>query len=124
MAMTWNDYKNQVLNDAKEAIKEQYDSVKDWNEMYELLQLDDAVTGNGSGSYTFSRAKAEENVAGIIWDSDVIYEFDTLGYRGIPTEKGAEEVDVIARYIALDHVGDDLEDYYNALKNGEDVEED
>ena len=61
-------YLENVTNDAKQAILE---NMNDWDfsdreELEEiandLLWVDDSVTGNGSGSYTFSTWQAEENL--------------------------------------------------------------
>ena len=60
-------YLEAIIEDVKEAIKE-YDSTEfaDREEFEERLNDDlwnaDSVTGNGSGSYTFSRSEAEEYV--------------------------------------------------------------
>ena len=122
--MNWTDYKDQVKADALESIEENFEHYEDWDEMYEALFIDDSVTGNGSGSYTFCTAKAAENVAGIIFDDEAIEVFNDAGYNGIPTEKGAEACDVIARCLALDYVLADLEDQHNELRNAESVEND
>ena len=61
------DYREAMRNDIKDAI-EGYDlsSYEDLDEAYETiyedLWIDDSVTGNGSGSYTFNRAQAREYV--------------------------------------------------------------
>lgn len=61
-------YLEEVTNDAKIAILE---NMKDWSftdreELeeiaYDELWVNDGVTGNGSGSYTFNTWKAEENL--------------------------------------------------------------
>ena len=61
-------YLENVTSDAKQAILE---NMNDWDfsdreELEEiandLLWVDDSVTGNGSGSYTFSTWQAEENL--------------------------------------------------------------
>lgn len=87
--------------------------------MYDLLFTDDSVTGNGSGSYTFSSAKAAELVSGIIFDHEAIWVFREYGYEGIPTEKGPESCDVIARCIALGYVSGELEEYFNEFCGNE-----
>ena len=61
-------YLENVTNDAKQAIIRNlnYWNFTDREELEEIaynsLWADDSVTGNGSGSYTFSRWKAEENL--------------------------------------------------------------
>lgn len=63
-------YLENVTNDAKQAILE---NMEDWDfadrdELEEKanddLWVDDSVTGNGSGSYTFNREAAKEYVTG------------------------------------------------------------
>ena len=61
-------YLENVTNDAKQAILENmnYWDFTDREELEEIandsLWADDSVTGNGSGSYTFSTWQAEENI--------------------------------------------------------------
>lgn len=114
--MDWNDYMKDVLNDGKEHIEENARYCDTWEEMEESLFLSDSVTGNGSGSYTFCTETAKGNVAGIIFDDDAIEAFREYGYEGIPTERGPEAVDVIARCIALGYVGGELESYYDEIR--------
>lgn len=111
--MNWKDYEREVLEDAKEYIEENAKYYDTWDEMYDELFLSDYVTGNGSGSYTFCTETAKENVVGIIFDDDAISAFRDFGYEGIPTEKGPESVDVIARCIALGYVSGELEMYFD-----------
>lgn len=122
--MDWNEYQEEVKADAMESIRENMGYVNDWEEMYEVLFVDDAVTGNGSGSYYCNSAKAAEAVSGIIFDEEVVDEFKEWGYDGIPTEMGAESCDVIARCLALEIVADELEEYYDSLTDNEDEDED
>lgn len=115
--MRWNDYLDEVEQDAKEALKEayDYDPNQSWESAYDDLFCDDSVTGNGSGSYTFSTVQAEENVAGIIFDEEFVGYCRDMGWDGVPTEKGAEAVDVIARCAALQHIAGSLENYWDEL---------
>lgn len=123
--MLWSEYQEEVKSDAMDAIKENLEYVNSWDEMYDLLFVDDSVTGNASGSYYFNRWKAEEAVSGIIFDSDAVDEFKAAGYDGIPTEEGAETCDVIARCLCLGLVSGELEEYYDSLtEQDEDEEED
>ena len=114
--MNWNDYQEQVKADALEAIEENARYYDDWDEMNDALFIDDSVTGNGSGSYTFNTAKAAENVAGIIFEEDAIEAFKEYGYEGIPTKEGAEACDVIARCIALGYVSGELEEAFEEAR--------
>lgn len=81
--------------------------------LYDMLWNDDSVTGNGSGSYTFSAWEAEENLCHN-WDLLKIAIID----NGINlTKVGPEYCDVLIRCCllasALASVLDDME------KNGE-----
>ena len=106
------DYESAVRSDLAEYIRENYESrieeFYDLDELREAIDEDaftaDSVTGNGSGSYTFSNYEAEENLAHN-WDilqealADFGSEFDI--------EKGAEYYDVTIRCWMLGQVLDD-----------------
>lgn len=117
--MNWNEYMEQVKEDAIEVIEESAGGYGDWDSLYDELFICDSVTGNGSGSYTFNSAIAAENVCGIIFDQEAICAFRELGYDGIPTEEGAKTCDVIARCIALGLVSGELEKYYEEFCKNE-----
>lgn len=57
--MDYNYYEN-VLEDVKEALKETDE--RDFQTLYDDFFIDDSITGNASGSYTFSTWQAEENL--------------------------------------------------------------
>lgn len=119
------DYRENVKNDCIDAIREWLEHHKDDVEgmsrddlrekLYDALFIDDSVTGNASGSYTFSRYEAEQNVAGN-WDllGEAMHEFccecDAI-------EKGAEWADVTIRcYLlgecldeAMEEINDEIE---------------
>lgn len=95
--MTFEDYKRQVEEDARETIAEGADWYESWDDMYDALFTDDAVTGNGSGSYTFSAARA-------------------AGYDMELFAEGPEAVDVVARCLALGLVSGALEAAYEAAR--------
>ena len=68
MKMTY-DYRKAMVQDIKDVIEDyDYSECSDLDDAYEKLNddlwIDDSVTGNGSGSYTFSTEKAREYVAG------------------------------------------------------------
>lgn len=105
------DYLNAVINDAKAAIKDldedekkelaglDEDGKKEY--LYDLLIDNDSVTGNASGSYTFSTWKAEENLC---HNGDLIEEMvEAFGYSSINelANLGAEGVDVAIRCYVL-----------------------
>lgn len=78
---------------------------KERGDLYDELFVEDSVTGNGSGSYTFSNAEAEKNVAGSIQLlGEAMDEFcsgpDLL-------KKGAEACDVAIRCYLLGQLLDD-----------------
>ena len=64
--MTYN-YREAMRNNIREYMEEcvenfnEFDS-ESFDEIYNELWVTDSVTGNGSGSYTFSRCQAEEYV--------------------------------------------------------------
>lgn len=61
------DYKEAVTNDVREYLDENWEKGKritddDRMTLHDDMFIADSVTGNGSGSYTFDRSKAEEYV--------------------------------------------------------------
>lgn len=57
------DYLKNMTEDVKEYIKENYGGEEiDKESLYDELWVEDSVTGNGSGSYTFNREVAREFV--------------------------------------------------------------
>lgn len=85
--------------------------------MYDALFTDDAVTGNGSGSYTFSTARAAENARGLVFDDGFIAEARAAGYGMELFAEGPETVDVVARCLALGLVSGALEAAYEAARD-------
>ena len=128
------DYREEVKNDCVEAIREylNYHDVKGMSrdrlqeKLYDSFFIDDSVTGNASGSYTFSRYQAEQNLCGN-WDllGEAMKEF---GCECDAIEKGAEWADVTIRcYLlgecldeAMDEIDDEIE---KALEEEEEEEE-
>lgn len=110
--MTYN-YLEAVKEDVKEAIKERY-SNEELKEALETMSgrrqleedlnddlwIDDSVTGNASGSYTFSTYQAEENIChNLELLKEALDEF--CGDYGEVLEKGAEYCDVTIRCYLL-----------------------
>lgn len=103
------DYRKNVTADCVEAIREYIEYHKDElhgmsksrleEKMYDEFFTEDSVTGNGSGSYTFSAIEAEQNLAGN-WDlaAEAMNEFDC---KENPFDKGPEWVDVTIRCYLL-----------------------
>ena len=99
-------YLEAVTADAKQAILENlnYWSFTNREELEEIandeLWVDDSVTGNGSGSYTFSTWQAEENLCHNMDELE-----DACGEFGQPIghaiERGAEYCDVTIRCYLL-----------------------
>lgn len=99
-------YLENVTTDAKQAI---FENMNDWNfsdreELeeiaYDSLWVDDSVTGNASGSYTFSTWKAEENLCHNMDElEDACDEFGED--MGEAVKQGAEYCDVTIRCYLL-----------------------
>lgn len=100
--MVYN-YKENVKNDIIEYIKENYEKEDfdslDYDSLYEEMWTADSVTGNGSGSYTFSTWEAEENICHNLDLASEAYE--EFGYDGIKFDDGAEAIDVTIRCYLL-----------------------
>lgn len=70
MGAIYDKYYKEVYKDACDVADENFDGYLEnnddfedaWDEFYEDLYMDDSVTGNASGSYWFSRKKAEESL--------------------------------------------------------------
>lgn len=107
-------YLEQIKEDIRNYIEENYtteeitekmedrDSFEE--ELEEELWIDDSVTGNGSGSYTMNRAKAQENVLDDIETiQEALREFcveaDTIAKKFL--ESDWEYFDVTARCYVL-----------------------
>ena len=106
--MLFKDYINEVENDAAEWIDENRDYIDPHEDMVDALWTEDSVTGNGSGSYTFSTARAWDNIAGtgysdcLLFDEEFISELEGIGLSiGEMLARGPESIDVTARCLAL-----------------------
>ncbi len=108
-------YEENIKEDVKNYIKENYEKEEikdlDYDDIYDELFLEDTVTGNGSGSYTFSTWQAEENICHNMELAQEAYEY--FGYEGVDMSKGAEAVDVTIRCYLLGQV---LQDILDELK--------
>lgn len=100
------DYRTAVLNDVKEWIGDNeyyitgYETREDLEEyLNEVLWTDDSVTGNGSGSYTFSSYEAGVNLAG---NFDLLREaLEEFGGSMDVLKDGEEACDVTIRCYLL-----------------------
>lgn len=103
--MTYN-YRENVLEDVKNALEELRDyeeiTADNYDRLYECLWIDDSVTGNGSGSYTFSSYEAEQNLNGN-WGliEEAAAEFGIEPTISDSWEHGAEWWDVTIRCYLL-----------------------
>lgn len=121
--MNFIDYRNAVISDAEDVIAEcfdngTYDEETDFNDVYDNLFVDDAVTGNGSGSYFFNAAKAREAVADAIWDDKILDALSEIGVDGdriaqYLRDNDAESLDVCIRCAMLGEVYGEIEDYFS-----------
>lgn len=121
--MNYNDYYQQVKNDAIDAIDEQFDGGyldgnTEWDVVYDNLFVDDNVTGNGSGSYFFNAAKAREAVADAIWDKKILNVLSEIGCDGEQVaqylrEGEAEALDVTIRCAILGEVYGEIEKHFS-----------
>ena len=110
------DYRGEMEQDIREAIE----NYEDWkgeritehfedetdavNELYDILWIDDSVTGNGSGSYTFSTYDAEQNVLHNFDLLDQACEEFGTNIGDIYTSGGPEAWDVTIRCYLLGEV--------------------
>ena len=121
--MNYNDYYQQVKNDAIAAIDEQFDcgywdGDTEWDVVYDNIFVDDGVTGNGSGSYFFNAAKAREAVADAIWDEKILNALSEIGMSGdriaqYLRDNDAESLDVCIRCAMLSEVYGEIEEHFS-----------
>ena len=120
MGAVYDKYYKEVYKDACDAVDENFDSYLEvggelddaWDEFYEDLFMDDSVTGNASGSYWFNSKKAEESLGEFIWDEDIVWLFEEMGYTiEDVVKRGPEVADVIIRCAMLYHVEDAVKKY-------------
>lgn len=112
--MNKEQYIGNLLADGIEFIDDNYDIYDTFDDLYDEMEL--VITGNDNGSYYCNTAKAEEALAGVIWDQDVIDAVRWLGYESIPLSEGAESADVIVRIALMNEVTNRLKNYYEELK--------
>lgn len=124
-------YYEAVKEDIKEYIKNEidfsdYDSMEELEEhLNDVLWTCDSVTGNGSGSYTFSTWEAEENIChNLDLLEEALNEFGSES--GYLLDKGAEAADVTIRCYLLDstisEVLKELEEEFNSAHEEEEEE--
>lgn len=125
--MTYN-YHEAVADDVREYIKDNID-LNEWKgnadglseHLNDTLWCEDSVTGNASGSYTFSTWQAEENLA---HNWDVLEEaLDEFGGKDEAIERGAEWCDVTIRcYVLGAAISEVMEELADELEEEEEEE--
>lgn len=128
------DYTAEIKDDIRSYISNNSIEPKDYesrDQMYEALYdnlwVDDSVTGNGSGSYTFNSAKAENNLVG---NRDLLSDaMDEFGSNSTEDWKKAalmpEWADVVIRcYLLGEALGTVLNEDYKDSDFGSDDNED
>nr|DAT53862.1 MAG TPA: hypothetical protein [Caudoviricetes sp.] len=118
MGAVYDKYYKEVYKDACDVADENFDDYLEsdfddaWDEFYEDLYMDDSVTGNASGSYWFSRKKAEESLGEFVWDEDIVWLLEEMGDRiEDVVNRGPEVADVIIRCAMLGHVEGAVKEY-------------
>lgn len=102
------DYRENLKQDIKDYIKEnkEYLEGKSEEELYDLFFLEDAITGNASGSYYCNAYKAEE---ALNHNWDLVQEAcEMFGDGSVDFSKGAEYFDVTVRCYLLGEVLHDV----------------
>lgn len=120
-------YLESVTKDAKNWLIQNYDTEfiinsEDYSTYYEEMIDDDNVTGNASGSYTYNRWEAEENLCHNY--HLLVKAADYFGYNEIPKEwiENAETADVILRtYYLCEAIYNAIEEIKNEVQ-GENME--
>ena len=94
------DYLENIKEDIKNYYDEEYLKETDEETLYDEMWIDDSITGNASGSYTFSTYQAEENIS---HNMDLLREaIEAFGGNfGEALERGAEYCDVTIRCYLL-----------------------
>lgn len=117
------DYLKAVKDDVRDFIDQEWETSQEISQRFtdreeleenlnEILWVEDGVTGNASGSYTFSTYQAEENLC---HNLDLLQEaMDEFGYEGIGWINSPETCDVLIRsYLlprAIEEVLDEIEE--------------
>jgi hypothetical protein len=121
-------YDEAIKNDIYEWLEENgefyehEDGTITYDDVYDDMFVADSVTGNGSGSYTFSRWKAEEHIChNLELLKDAI---EALGGDYEMAMKSAEDADVTIRCYMLSQYLQEGIDKYNEEHHREVVEED
>ena len=99
--MGYYNYFEKMKEDIEEYLKNTDE--RDFNTLYDEMIMEDSITGNASGSYTFNTYEAEENIA---HNQDLLR--DALNEFGedytTALEKGVEYCDVTIRCYLLGQI--------------------
>ena len=119
-------YKEQVRADVREWIDDNKEQIEglDRNDAYEVIYdscwIDDSVTGNASGSYTFSRYEARQNFFNDEDSDDYISQMIEDGFMSVDelgskiAESNWEYIDLSIRcWLLCDAVTDILDEMYD-----------
>lgn len=126
------DYREAVKDDVLEYINneinfEDFDTLEELEEhLNEVLFTEDSVTGNASGSYTFSTYEAEENIChNMDLLQEALSEFGDT--EALVMDFDAEKADVTIRcYLLGECIAaalEEIEDDFNEAHEGEEDEE-
>ena len=111
------DYYEAMEQDIRAYLKEHDE--RDYDTLYDEMIVDDNVTGNASGSYTFNRWKAEEYIChNLELLAEACEDFGSDAGRAL--KEGAEFCDVTIRCYILGQV---LNDILVDLKDEEEAED-
>lgn len=105
-------------NYSPDEIREKLADRDEWEDnLHDELWIEDSVTGNASGSYTFNTWEAEENIChNLDLLRDALDEFG--GDYSEALEKGAEYCDVTIRcYLLYSAISDALDELEGELSN-------
>ena len=113
--MTEDEYREDVKSDIMSYLDDAFGGKriqkKKRADLYDEMFVADSVTGNGSGSYTFNRAEAEENIKEC---TELLGEaMEQFGCGHELLEKGAEACDVTIRCHLLWQLIDECIDEHN-----------
>lgn len=118
------DYKEAMRKDIRQYLEENWEEGKriedkDRDTLYEDMFVDDGVTGNGSGSYTFDSFKAEEYVChNLNLLGEALDEFCVDG-NTLSEKLTGEWADVTIRCLVLGQVMDEIFEEWNAKIDGQ-----
>lgn len=115
--MSHYNYFEGVTEDAKNFICENIEQYDDFDSMFDEMFISDWVTGNGSGSYTFSSYDAQQYVNNALWDEEINRLFEANGEDIFEVaKKGPELLDVCIRCYVLSNLYSDLEKFFQEQK--------